>query len=110
MLEETEKLRRLLGETIPEDGDESSTLFTDDEVQQLLQETPNLEVAALEGWRRKAAHFANLVDTTEGNAQRKFGQLFQNAQAMIKLYTRSSSGPTEGRTRVGKIHREAPQW
>lgn len=102
--EETQ-LRGLLGETITEDMTESDSLFTDEEITGLISSNPSLERAAYEGWRIKAARLSNLVDTTEGNAQRKFGQLHDNALDMVKLYQRSSSGPTEGRTRIGRIRR-----
>ena len=105
-----EKLRQFLGEMIPDDGADSDTLFLDVEIEQLLADNPSLERAAYEGWRIKAAKLSSLVDTTEGNAQRKFSQLFANAESMIKTYQRSSGGPTEGRTRVGRISREAVEW
>lgn len=102
------KLRSLLGEEIPEGGSEDETLFTDEKIAELLASNSELERAAYEGWRIKAAKLSSLVDTTEGNAQRKFGQLLDNALDMVKIYQRSSSGPTEGRTRIGHIKREAP--
>lgn len=105
-----ENLRLMLGEDIPEGGDESSTMFTDDEIAEFIRSTPDVERAAYEGWRVKAAKLSSLVDTTEGNAQRKFSQLMDNALDMAKMYQRSSSGPTEGRTRVGRIKRPAPEW
>lgn len=109
-LTEVQKLRELLGETIPDGGTDTDTLFTTDEIQDLLDTNPDLDRAAYEGWRIKAARFANLVDTSEGNTARKFSQLRANAEEMVKLYLRSSSGPTEGRTRIGRIVRPAPEW
>lgn len=104
------QLRQLLGESIPPGGAESDTLFTDEEITNMLANSPNLERAAYEGWRAKAASLSSLVDTTEGNAQRKFGQLLANALDMVKLYQRSSGGPTEGRTRIGRIRRPDLEW
>lgn len=106
-----QKLRSLLGEDIPEGGTEADTMFSDAEIGDLLAENPvNLERAAYEGWRVKAARLASLVDTTEGNSQKKFSQLLSHAQDMIKLYLRATSGPTEGRTRVGRIVRPGVEW
>lgn len=99
------RLRALLGETTPEGGDVSQTLFTDDELQDLLDSTGSVERAAYEGWRIKAAHFSNLVNVTDGNASREMSDLLKNAERMIKIYLRTSSGPTEGRTRIGRIVR-----
>lgn len=102
---DAERLRALLGEQIPEGGSATDTLFSDAEIVDLLETEGSVERAALGGWRVKAAHFANLVNVTEGNASREMSDLLKNAQEMIKLYTRSSTGPTEGRTRVGRIRR-----
>lgn len=102
-------LRALLGESITEDTSEGDTLFTNEEIANLVASNPSVERAAYEGWRIKAARLGNLVDTTEGNSQRKFGQLLDNALNMVKLYQRSSEGPTEGRTRIGRIVRPAPE-
>lgn len=103
---ELEQLRKLLGEEIPDGGSSSDTLFTDDELQLLLDNNPNnIERAAYDGWRTKAANYANLVDVTDGNAARAMSDLMSNADKMVRLYQRSSSGATEGRTRVGRIRR-----
>lgn len=117
MMTTAEKLRSLLGETIPDGGSDADTLFTDAEIDQFLADAPvtpegdvNVERAAYEGWRVKAARLSSLVDTTEGNAQRKFSQLLDNAMEMVKHYSRSSGGPTEGRTRIGRISRPAIEW
>lgn len=110
-LTDSQRLRALLGEDIPANGAATDTLFTDEEILDFLdQTTGNVERAAYEGWRVKAARLANLVDTTEGNSQKKFSQLLDNANDMIKLYLRSSSGPTEGRTRIGRARRAGVEW
>lgn len=107
---DADRLRAMLGEDIPDGGSQADTLFTTDEIVELLAANPNLEIAAYEGWRVKAARLSSLVDTTEGNSQKKFSQLRANAEEMIKLYLRSSQGPTEGRSRVGRIVREPIEW
>lgn len=110
-LTDDERLRGLLGEDVPPGGDAGDTLFTDLEIETLLLDHPgNLDRAAYEGWRIKAARLANLVDTTEGNSQRKFSDLLDNANDMIRMYFRSSNGPTEGRSRVGRIRRPGVEW
>jgi hypothetical protein len=105
-----ERLRQLLGEDIPASGSASDTLFTEEEISDLLEQSNSVERAAYEGWRVKAARLSSLVDTTEGNVQRKFSQLLSNAQDMIKTYSRASEGPTEGRTRIGQIKRGPIPW
>lgn len=109
------KLRQLLGEEVPQGGTEDDTLFTNEEIEDFLGDTPvededGLERAAYEGWRVKAAKLSSLVDNTEGNVQRKFSQLLDNALDMVKMYHRASGGPTEGRTRVGRARRAGVEW
>ena len=101
-----DRVRRLLGEEIPEGGTEADTLFTDATVDDfLLLGGGDLERAAYEGWRAKAARLADLVDITEGNASRAMSDAHKHALDMIRQFARSSSGPTEGRTRIGRIRR-----
>lgn len=109
-LSDADKLRELLGEEIPDGGSELDTLFKDERIQDLLNSSPDMDRAVLDGWKAKAAKLSNLVDTTEGNSQKKYSQLLDNAQDMIKLYARSSTGPTEGRTRIGRIRRAPVEW
>jgi hypothetical protein len=109
-LKPTAKLRSLLGEDIPKGGSDEDTMFADAEIQDYLDGNPNIERAAYEGWRVKLARLSNLVDTTEGNAQKKYSQLRDAALEQVKLYSKSSGGPTEGRTRVGQIKRPAVEW
>jgi hypothetical protein len=107
---DADRLRALIGESIPPGGEDVDTLFTEAEIQDILDQSDDVERAAYEAWREKAAKLANLVDTTEGNSQKKFSQLLDNANDMIKLYLRSSGGPTEGRTRIGRLTRPGVEW
>lgn len=110
-LSRADKLRSLLGEDIVDGGSAADTLFKDEEILDLLNEHgDNIERAAYEGWRVKAARLSNLVDNTEGNVQRKFSQLLDNALDMLKTFRGSSEGPTEGRTRIGRAVRPPLQW
>lgn len=105
-LSDASRLRTLLGEVIPPAGSAADTMFSDAQILDFLAlGNDDIERAAYEGWRAKAANFANLVDVTEGNASRKLSDLLDHANNMVKLYSKSSSGPTEGRTRIGKIVR-----
>lgn len=105
-LSDVERVRQLLGEETDVDGDAGETLFTDEAIQQLLDEAGgNIERAVYEGWRIKAANFSSLVDITEGNASRAMSDLMDHALKMVATYARSTAGPTEGRTRIGRIVR-----
>jgi hypothetical protein len=102
----SERLRMLLGETIADGGKPEDTNFSELEIGQLIEDAGgDLDRAAYEGWRNKAAIYANLVDVTEGNASRAMSDLQGKALDMMKIYARSTAGPTEGRTRIGKIVR-----
>lgn len=97
-------LRLYIDDVMPINGDEP--MFSDAELQQALDNaSQDPERAAVEGWRWKAAKFASLVDVTEGNASRAMSDMQAHALQMIKHFSGSSSGPTEGRTRVGRIRR-----
>lgn len=103
---DADKLRDMLGEAIPHNGDAADTMFSDQKILSLLEDSNGLlEKAAYEGWRIKAAEYAGLVDVTDGNATRNMSDLLEHAQDMLRTYLRSSAGPTEGRTRIGRIRR-----
>jgi len=105
-ISDSERLRLLLGEAIPDGGKPEDTNFSESEIAQLLEDaSSDLDRAAYEGWRLKAAIFSNLVDVTEGNASRAMSDLQQKALDMMKIYAKSTTGPTEGRTRIGKLVR-----
>lgn len=98
---DADRLRTMLA-----DSDAASYVFTDDQIQDMiLQAGDDLERAAFDGWRNKAAYYADLVDVTEGNASRSMSDLHDHALAMMKIYASSRGGPTEGRTRIGHIVR-----
>lgn len=97
-------IRMMLGESIPPEGADSDTLFTDEQVALFLERGETELGAILEGWRAKEAHFSNLVNVTDGAASRAFSDLFIHAQAMVKRYT-SLANPQAGRARVGRIQR-----
>lgn len=99
-------LRQLLAEVIPQGGSENDTGFTDCQINELLDGAGgNPERAAADGWRIKAAQAAQLVDVTEGNASRAMSDLHGHAMEMVKMFNRATAGPTEGRTRIGRIRR-----
>ena len=105
-LSPAERLRKLLGEVIPDDGSDADTLFKDDEIDDLLSSNDgNIDRAAFEGWKQKAAELAALVTTAEGNSTRMMSDLHKNALAMVRQYEGLATGPTAGRTRIGRISR-----
>lgn len=108
------RLRRKLGENIPAGGSDADTMFTNVEVQALLDDSgSDVTKAALEGWRAKAAEYSNLVNVSEGNSQRQMSDLHKHALTMIDYYTKEvdkleETDDFEGRTGrviIGEISR-----
>ena len=99
------ELRSMLGESLGEGVVESDSLFTNLQLIAWLDAEPYMEGAALKGWLTKMAHFAGLVNVVDGASSRELGMLIDNAERMVKLYSKLSLGPVAGRSRVGKIVR-----
>lgn len=99
-------LRLYIDDVLPTDG--TDPMFTPAELQMVLDNAHgDPERAAVEGWRWKAAKYASLVDVTEGNASRAMSDLQDHALSMVTHFSRSTTGPTEGRTRIGTIRRRS---
>lgn len=101
---EVTALRLRLGESIPASGTEADTLFSEEQLQAIVDTTSSPDEAALEGWTVKRAQLANLVNVTDGAASRELGQLFDHATEMVDHYSRKINGRS-GRTRIGRITR-----
>lgn len=99
----SQELRARLGERIPAEGTDKDTMFTDAEIIDLLG-YPNPE---LEGWRRKAAEYANLVDTAEGTSKRAMSDLHAHALSEIQRLEQAAGGdrPTTKIHRIQRIYR-----
>jgi hypothetical protein len=86
-LSPNERLRRMVGERIPPGGDETNTLFLEEEITDLIAAAnDDLNVAALAGWYAKMAEFAKLVDAAESGTEKKLSQMFKNAEMMVKHF------------------------
>lgn len=103
-----QRLRALLGETVGGDVTESDTLFTNDQIEDLLARHGSVEAALEEGWGLKAAALATLVDTVEGSTQRRLSDAHEHALNMAKYYDSTGAGSNSGvgsRTTIRKISR-----
>jgi hypothetical protein len=114
VLTDVDRVRLLLGESIPENGSEDDTMFSNARIQDLLDGVGGVvPLAVLDGWRAKAAEYANLVDVSEGNSARAMSDLHKNALAMVEQYTRDQTSATQiddfggrrGRVVIGEISR-----
>lgn len=100
-----DQLRLFIDDPVPTDG-VSEPEFSDAVLQSLLDGcNQDPERASVDAWRFKAAKSASLVDVTEGNASRAMSDMVEHDLAMVKLFMASRTGPTEGRTTVGRIRR-----
>ena len=102
-----QRVRALLGEVIPSGGSATDTMFSDDEVDDFLEQgfdDPN--AAAYWGWMEKAANYAKMVNVNEGNAARELSDLHRQALRMADRYVGWVETPSRGRARMGKIVRE----
>jgi hypothetical protein len=105
-ISDVDRLRGLIGEKIPDGDNETATQFSNTELEEMLiSNGGDIERAAFEGWRHKAAKYADLVNVTEGNASRAMSDLHKHALDMMSAYAKSSSTLTQGRTRIGRIVR-----
>lgn len=103
-LSDLQRLRLDIDDAMPTDG--SEPIFSDAQLLDALDQAyGNEERAAAIVWRWKAAMSADMVDVTEGNASRAMSDLQDHALGMVKHFEQSRSGPTEGRTTIGRIRR-----
>ena len=103
MATDAERVRSRLGERIPEGGSEADTLFTNQEIQDLL-DGRSIEEAVLEGWKTKAGLLSDLVDTAEGTSKRAMSDLHANALRMVASME-TSLGLGTRRTRLHRLGR-----
>ena len=102
-----ERLRARLGQQVPDDGSDGDTAFSDDEIEDLLEEAhQDLNAATYYGWRELAGHYAHLVTVSEGNALREMTELHAHALRMMRMYEGYVPTPGRGRARIGTIVRE----
>lgn len=78
-IDDVARLRRLTNEP-------TTTVYGDLDLSGYIDGVENVELAAAEVWREKAARYAGLVDTTEGSSSRKMSQLRDAALKMAELY------------------------
>lgn len=105
--DEVTEVRELIGESIPDGGSATDTMFSDVQVSNWITLSSSPEGAALRGWRAKMANYSSLVTVTDGAALRQLSDLMTHAEYMVKYYTGLTSSPpaAAGRTRIGKIVR-----
>lgn len=107
-LTEADRLRQLLGETIPVGGTDADTMFTVPQVEDFLaQGGGDIETAAYYGWRAKWAELSNLANTATGATRDELGNLSKTAKEHMDYYGGLAgivSAPAT-RTRIGRIVR-----
>ena len=104
---EAERLRVKLGQEIPTGGSDTDTMFTDAQIEDLLEEgLGDVNAAAYWGWDAIVAKYVHLVTVSEGNASRELTELHRNALRMRDRYAGYVVTPSRGRARIGKLARD----
>lgn len=99
--------RALLGELFAAPQTAADTMFSDNEIEDFLEQGfGNPQAAAYWGWMEKAANYAALVNVNEGNAAREMSDLHRQALRMADRYVGYVETPSRGRARMGNIVRE----
>jgi len=84
---ELEEFRLHLGERIPEDGEETDTLFLDTDLQSIIDRfLGDFLLCMYYGWIAKAGQLAVLIDINESGSDRKLSQRYKHANSQVKLY------------------------
>lgn len=87
--EDIERLRRLVGESVDAEP------WTDLVLAAIIDDTPDLNTAALEVWEAKAAAAASFVDVTESGSSRRMSQMHDQALKMAAHYRGLLSSPPQ---------------
>lgn len=105
-LTDAERLRQMLGESIPEGGTDEDTLFTNEQIADFLVRGTTLEHAAYHGWVAKVADLANLANTTEGQSRLDMGKLSENAEERLKFFQAAAElGSSDRRVKIKTLRR-----
>lgn len=91
-------LRVVLQEVVPVNGADTDTLFTDDQIQAILDNSNGLiSLAAWFGWLMKAGALAIMVDRNDGvGSNKKFSQASAAALKIAKVWENQASSDLEG--------------
>ena len=102
-------VRALLGESYASPLTDADTMFSDEEIDDFLEEAGDAgaRAAAYYGWMEKAANYAALVNVNEGNAAREMSDLHRQAMRKADRYVGYVETPSRGRARMGNIVRES---
>jgi hypothetical protein len=60
--------------------------YTDEFIEQIIDDEGDVDMAAAAVWRYKASTFAEMVDISEAGSSRKNSQLMKNALDMAQFY------------------------
>lgn len=97
--EQIAALRLLIAE--PDDAEP----FTDVFLNSVVDGASDLDSAAADLWRYKAASAADLVNVSESGSSRSLSDLHRNALEMAKTFDSKSSAVTQIGVRISKLRR-----
>lgn len=87
-MSQSDYLRVILQEVVPNDSTDDDTLFSDEQIQAILDNSNGLiTVAAWFGWLIKAGALSIMVDRNDGvGSNKKFSQASANALKVAKIW------------------------
>lgn len=89
------KALRVLVNEVPEDSE-----FDDSQLSEIFDAAADMNAAAAQVWRVKAASYADLVSMSEGNSSRQWSNAYKQALEMAEVFQRISdfdNDPSSGR-------------
>lgn len=108
-LTDAERLRQMLGESIPPNNSDTDTLFSEREIDDFLERVGgDLNAAAYHGWVAKAAIYANMADIQEGTSREALSDLHEAAMRQVDRWGKIT-GLVPGLSRhirIGKVVRK----
>src|ERR1700743_467285 len=104
-------VRLQCGESIPDGGEDSDTMFSSGQIQTFLDSCNQMVNAATAmAWSAKSAIYATQVDIVEGNSQRKMSQAAIAANSQAKFW----AAQPENNSLIGKsrqiVNRRSMPW
>jgi len=84
-------------------NEHAATPWTDEDINELITSTGSVDLASAVIWRKKAAKYADLVDTSEAGASRKLSDLHKAALLQAAQYEKAG-GTDDGTFGPAQVH------
>lgn len=84
-------------------NEHTSEPWTDEDIGGLISSTGSVDLASAVIWRKKAAKYADQVDTSEAGASRKLSDLYDRAIKQAQAFE-NAGGEDDGSMGPAKVH------